>query len=167
MKAVIQRVCDANVKVNGEITGSIARGLLIYLGVSASDTEKDADWLTEKIINLRIFNDAQGRMNHSILELIAAAGTDALDAAASETLPGVLLISQFTLLADARKGRRPYYGEAAPPEKANFLYNYLRQKIIEQGLICEAGVFQSIMDVTYTNQGPVTIILDSKDIYTP
>jgi D-tyrosyl-tRNA(Tyr) deacylase len=149
MKAVVQRVKDASVKVENAITGSIACGLLVYLGVATKDGEKDAEWMAEKIANLRIFEDAQGKMNLSLLDI------------KGECPVGVLAISQFTLLADARKGRRPYYGDAAEPEKAKALYAYFMEKIREQGLACEAGVFQAHMDVSYTNDGPVTIILDT------
>ena len=150
MKAVIQRVRDASVRVKEAVTGSIARGLLVYLGVALDDTEKDAAWLAEKIVNLRIFEDPQGKMNLSLLDI---SGKDA----------GILTISQFTLLADASKGRRPYYGNAAPPEKAKTLYEYFMGKIREQEIVCEAGIFQAHMDVCYTNDGPVTIVLDSRD----
>jgi len=152
MKAVIQRVRDASVMVDGSVTGSIEIGLLVYLGVAAEDKEKDADWMADKVANLRIFEDAQGKMNLSVKDILAEdKGVNV----------GILSISQFTLLADARKGRRPYYGDAAAPEKANALYEYFMVKIKEQGLKSEAGVFQAHMDVRYTNDGPVTIILDS------
>ena len=152
MKAVVQRVRDASVTVDGSVSGSIERGLLVYLGVAAGDSEKDADWMADKVSNLRIFEDAQGKMNLSVKDILVAAG---------EGTVGVLTISQFTLLADARKGRRPYYGDAADPVKANTLYEYFMAKIREQGLKSEAGVFQAHMDVRYVNDGPVTIILDS------
>ena len=154
MKAVVQRVRNASVRVDGEITGSIGWGLLVYLGVAASDTEKEADWMAEKIANLRIFNDNEGKMNLSVKDIITQGEAEGL-------VVGVLAVSQFTLLADARKGRRPYYGDAAEPEKANSLYEHFMVKVREQGLICQAGVFQAMMDVTYTNDGPVTILLDS------
>jgi len=150
MKAVIQRARNAAVKVDGKITGAIDRGLLVYLGVAADDIEKDADWMADKAANIRIFEDDHGKMNLSIKNLEA------------EEKTGILAVSQFTLLGDASKGRRPYYGAAAEPEKANALYEYFIQKIIEQGLICESGVFQARMDVSYTNDGPVTILLDSR-----
>jgi len=138
--------------VDNAVTGSIASGLLVYLGVARDDSEKDAEWMAEKIANLRIFEDAQGKMNLSLLDIIAREKTAGI---------GVLAVSQFTLLADASKGRRPYYGEAADPEKANRLYECFMEKIRERSLICEAGVFQAHMDVSYTNDGPVTIILTS------
>ena len=147
MRSVIQRVKDASVRVEGAVTGSISRGLLVYLGVSQDDSEKDAEWLAEKIANLRIFNDENGKMNLSLLDMASGYG--------------VLAVSQFTLLAELAKGRRPFYGNAADPEKAKRLYEYFMAKIKEQGLTCEAGIFQTMMEVSYTNEGPVTIILDS------
>ena len=149
MKAVVQRVLNASVKVDGKITGSIAKGLLVYLGVAEDDTEKDAQWIAEKVANLRIFEDTHGKMNLSLKDL------------GGETPAGVLAVSQFTLLGDASKGRRPYYGAAAEPERANNLYEYFITKVREHDLTCEAGVFQAHMDVNYTNDGPVTILLDS------
>ena len=159
MKAVIQRARNASVTVEGAVTGAVDWGLVVYLGVAAGDAEKDAEWLAEKIANLRIFEDAEGKMNLSLLDVFsrhkAASGSGGAAAV------GVLAVSQFTLLADARKGRRPYYGGAADPERARALYVYFMVKIREQGLNCEAGVFQAHMDVSYTNDGPVTILLDS------
>ncbi|MDR0496793.1 MAG: D-tyrosyl-tRNA(Tyr) deacylase [Treponema sp.] len=151
MRVVVQRVKDASVKVEGAITGSIDSGLLVYLGVAREDTVKETEWMAEKIVNLRIFEDAQGKMNLSLLDISAA----------EQRTAGVLTVSQFTLLADARKGRRPYYGEAADPDKAKALYEHFVDKIKEQGIASETGVFQAHMDVRYTNDGPVTIILDS------
>ena len=153
MKAVVQRVRNASVTVEGKVTGAIAFGLLVYLGVAGDDAEKDARWLAEKIANLRIFTDAEGKMNLSLRDICDSGICPA----------GVLTVSQFTLLADARKGRRPYYGAAAEPEKAKALYEYFMVKIGEQGIVSEAGVFQAHMDVSYTNDGPVTILLDSRD----
>ena len=154
MRAVVQRAKNAAVTVEGKVSGSIERGLLVYLGVAREDSEKDAEWMAEKIANLRIFEDAQGKMNLSLLDIVAQ------ETSVGEPA-GVLAVSQFTLLADAVKGRRPFYGEAAEPEKANKLYEYFMAKIREKGLVCEAGVFQAHMDVSYTNDGPVTIILES------
>ena len=147
MKAVVQRVKNASITVEGRITGAITHGLLVYVGVAAEDNEKDAEWMAEKVANLRIFADTEGKMNLSLKEITGA---------------GVLAVSQFTLLGDAGKGRRPYFGAAAEPEKAKALYGYFMEKVREQGLICESGVFQAHMEVTYTNDGPVTILLDSK-----
>ena len=154
MKAVVQRARNASVTVEGRVTGKISRGLLVYLGVAEGDGEKDAAWMAEKIANLRIFEDAQGKMNLSLKDILNQAGEE-------DGAVGVLAVSQFTLLADASKGRRPYYGDAAEPEKAKALYAFFMEKIREQGLLCEAGVFQAHMDVSYTNDGPVTIILNS------
>jgi D-aminoacyl-tRNA deacylase len=154
VKAVVQRAKNASVKVENAVTGSIGSGLLVYLGVAREDSEKDAEWMAEKIANLRIFEDAQGKMNLSLLDIVAKNKT-------ADTSIGVLVVSQFTLLADASKGRRPYYGEAASPKEANGLYECFMEKIRERGLVCEAGIFQAHMDVSYTNDGPVTIILDS------
>ena len=154
MKAVIQRVKNASVTVDGKVSGAIAKGLLVYLGVAGGDTEKDAEWMAEKIATIRIFQDAEGKMNLSVADIVNVDGKAAGDV-------GVLAVSQFTLLADARKGRRPFYGAAAEPEKAKALYEYFMEKVREQGLLCEAGVFQARMDVCYTNDGPVTIVLDS------
>ena len=149
MKAVVQRVRNASVTVDEKVTGSVAWGLLVYLGVAREDSEKDAAWMAEKVSNLRIFEDSSGKMNLSLKDM---------ESSCSEK-GGVLAVSQFTLLADASKGRRPYYGDAADPEKANALYKCFIEKIREQGLVCETGVFQAHMDVSYTNVGPVTIIL--------
>ena len=151
MRAVVQRVKNAEVSVDGEVSGCINAGLLVYLGVARLDTEKDADWLAEKIAYLRIFSDSQGKMNLSLMDL-AGQGKDA----------GVLAVSQFTLLGECAKGRRPYYGEAAEPEAAKNLYEYFMEKIRDQGLSCEAGVFQAHMEVRSVNDGPVTILLDTK-----
>ena len=154
MKAVVQRVIDASVTVNGVIRGSIKAGLLVYLGVAHNDSEDDAVRLAEKIIWLRIFDDAEGKMNLSLKDITAdnAPGT------------GILAVSQFTLLADARKGRRPSWNGAAPPDKAKKLYEYFIEKVRGNGLTCESGEFQAHMKVTYTNDGPVTILLDSTEL---
>ena len=154
MKAVVQRARNASVAVEGQVTGRISRGLLVYLAVAEGDGEKEAVWMADKIANLRIFEDAQGKMNLSVKDVLATDG-------GGEGPVGILAVSQFTLLADASKGRRPYYGNAAEPEKAKALYGFFMEKIREQGLPCEAGVFQAHMDVSYTNDGPVTIILGS------
>jgi D-tyrosyl-tRNA(Tyr) deacylase len=148
MKAVVQRVLNASVFVEGVVHGNIDSGLLVYLGVAQGDAETDADWLAEKTANLRIFQDDGGKMNRSVKDISGS----------------ILAVSQFTLLADARKGRRPYYGDAADPETAKKLYEYFMGKIAEQGLTCESGVFQAHMQVAYINDGPVTIILDSRGL---
>ena len=154
MKAVVQRVRDAKVLVEGKTAGKIERGLLVYLGVARSDTEKDAVWMADKVCNLRIYGDENGKMNLSLKDMI---DQGIYTASAS----GVLAISQFTLLGDAAKGRRPSYGEAAEPEPANNLYELFMAKIREQGLVCEAGIFRAHMEVYSVNDGPVTILLDS------
>jgi len=148
MKAVVQRVVDASVTVDGVLKGKIQSGLLVYLGVAIEDSEVDADRLAEKIVFLRIFKDADSKMNLSLKDLDNA---------------GVLAVSQFTLLADARKGRRPSWNGAAEPQKAKKLYEYFMEKVKEQGIVCESGEFQADMKVSYTNDGPVTIILDTKE----
>jgi D-tyrosyl-tRNA(Tyr) deacylase len=153
VKALVQRVKNASVRVvdgagGTREAGKIARGLLVYLGVARGDTEEDARRLAEKIAVLRIFEDGEGRMNLSVQD---AGG-------------GVLAVSQFTLLADVRKGRRPYYGEAAESGAARALYECFTDRIRDAGLVCECGVFQAHMEVEYINDGPVTIALDSKEI---
>jgi len=153
MKAVIQRVLNACVSVNNEIKGKIGSGLLVYLGVAHNDSGKDADWLADKTAYLRIFNDADGKMNLSLKDLVDTGHNC-----------GVLCISQFTLLADARKGRRPSWNNAAPVEKAKELYEYFISAIKKHDLICESGEFQVDMKVSYTNDGPVTIYLNTEDI---
>ncbi|MHC6204706.1 D-aminoacyl-tRNA deacylase [Breznakiellaceae bacterium SP9] len=146
MKAVIQRVSSASVSVDGVVCGSIDKGILAFIGVAAGDTEEDALYLADKITALRIFPDEAGRMNRSVKD---AGGS-------------VLAISQFTLLADTRKGRRPYYGGAAEPVPAKRLYEYFMEQVRAAGLCCEAGIFAAQMRVQSTNEGPVTIILDSQ-----
>ena len=152
MKAVVQRVTDAGVTVEGTVKGKINRGLLIYLGVAQGDEESDAVWLAEKIVNLRIFDDNENVMNLSLKDI-----------AQPEKEACILAVSQFTLLADARKGRRPSWNGAAAPEKAKKLYEYFILKIRELGYLCENGEFQAHMKVSYTNDGPVTILLDTKE----
>jgi D-tyrosyl-tRNA(Tyr) deacylase len=145
MRAVGPRVSRAQVSVNGEITGQISLGLLVLLGVGRDDTEADATYLAEKITGLRVFEDAQGKMNRSLHE---AGGS-------------VLAVSQFTLYGDVRRGKRPSFDAAAPPEKARQLYEFFVQQIRAAGLRCETGRFQETMQVELMNQGPVTILLDS------
>ncbi|MDR2194918.1 MAG: D-tyrosyl-tRNA(Tyr) deacylase [Treponema sp.] len=144
MKAVVQVVKHASVMVEGTVTGRCEKGLLVYLGVARGDSREAASCLAEKICGLRIFEDAGGKMNRSV----------------KDTGGGILAISQFTLLADTRKGKRPSFGDAADPQTAEELYEYFMEKVREQGVQCEAGVFQTHMEVTYTNDGPVTIILE-------
>jgi D-tyrosyl-tRNA(Tyr) deacylase len=149
MRAVVQRVSQASVSVDGRQVASIAGGLLVLLGVGRADTEQDADALAGKIPNLRIFPDADGVMNRSLLE---AGGS-------------ILVVSQFTLYGDARKGRRPGYSEAAPPEQAKPLYELFVARLRAAGLRVEQGVFQAMMDVALVNQGPVTLLLDSTKLF--
>jgi D-aminoacyl-tRNA deacylase len=146
MRAVIQRVTKASVEVEEKIIGEIASGVLVLLGVSDGDQTTDADYLADKIINLRIFNDEQGKMNLSLMDRGGA----------------MLVVSQFTLLGDARKGRRPSYIEAATPEQANLLYEYFVAQVRSKGIQVETGIFQATMQVSLINDGPVTILLDSK-----
>ena len=157
MKAVVQRVIEASVSVAGLEKGKIGFGLLVYLGVAHDDTIQDVDWLAEKIVNLRIFNDTDGKMNLSLNDIV---NTNPYTVNGIST--GILAISQFTLLGDARKGRRPSWGKAAVPEKARELYGCFIEKIRENGFLCECGEFQAHMQVRYTNDGPVTIILDTR-----
>ena len=146
MRAVIQRVSRARVTVDGETTGEIGPGVLVLLGVGQEDDEADAIYLAEKISGLRIFEDDLGKMNRSVVEAGGA----------------VLAVSQFTLYGDVRKGKRPSFDEAAPPERARQLYEFFVEKIQAAGLRCETGRFQANMKVELVNEGPVTILLDSK-----
>src|SRR3569833_883370 len=145
MRALIQRVIRAEVRVDEKIQGRIGRGILILLGVAANDTVKDADYLAEKLIHLRIFSDDAGKMNRS-----------ALDAGAA-----FLVVSQFTLYGDCRKGRRPGFDAAAPPERARELYEYFTREIRKSGLETLTGVFQAHMEVELINDGPVTLLVES------
>jgi D-tyrosyl-tRNA(Tyr) deacylase len=145
MRAVVQRVSRAQVTVHGEITGQISLGLLVLLGVGRDDTEADATYLSEKIAGLRVFEDADGKMNLSVQDVGG----------------GVLAVSQFTLYGDVRRGKRPSFAAAAPPEKARQLYEFFVQQIRAVGLPCETGRFQETMKVELANEGPVTILLDS------
>ncbi len=145
MRGVIQRVSRAKVTVDGEITGEIGRGILLLLGVSREDSEKEAIYLLEKTLNLRIFENADGKMNLSLIEVKGE----------------LLVVSQFTLYGDARKGRRPSYTHAALPEKAETLYNFFIAEARKQIAKVETGQFQAMMNVELMNNGPVTILLDS------
>ena len=149
MRAVVQRVSHASVRVNGEITGRIAEGLLVLLAVAPDDTESDAGYLADKIAGLRIFEDDAGKMNRRVADIGGA----------------VLAVSQFTLFGDARKGKRPSFDGAARPEFANTLYRLFVERIRALGLRCETGRFQETMEVELVNQGPVTILLDSKKLF--
>lgn len=145
MRAVVQRVSRASVTVAGEVVGEIGKGVLVLLGVSVNDGEADADYLVEKIVNLRIFDDAEGKMNDSLADVSGA----------------MLVVSQFTLYGDTRRGRRPSYITAAQPAEANRLYEYFVSQARRQADV-QTGVFQAMMDVELVNDGPVTIILDSE-----
>ncbi|HEY1659300.1 MAG TPA: D-aminoacyl-tRNA deacylase [Candidatus Sulfotelmatobacter sp.] len=149
MRAVVQRVTRAQVAVNDEIVGRIGPGLLVLLGVGRDDTEADAVYLAEKIAGLRIFEDDKGKMNRNVQE---AGGR-------------VLAVSQFTLYGDVRRGKRPSFDEAAPPGRAKELYEFFVEKVRVTGLRCETGQFQTMMEVELTNDGPVTILLDSKKLF--
>ena len=149
MRAVVQRVSRAKVTVAGEIAGEIGLGLLVLLGVGREDSEANADYLAEKIVGLRIFEDDAGKMNRSVLDVGGA----------------VLVVSQLTLYGDARKGKRPSFDDAAPPQRARELYEYFVEKIRAAGLRCETGRFQEMMAVELVNEGPVTILLDSTKIF--
>jgi D-tyrosyl-tRNA(Tyr) deacylase len=149
MRAVVQRVTRASVKVNDELTGRIEEGLLVLLGVAQEDTASDADYLAEKIAGLRIFEDEKGKMNRSVVDIGGA----------------ILAVSQFTLFGDVRKGKRPSFDAAGRPERARELYEYFVAQIRGLGLRCETGRFQETMEVELVNQGPVTILLDSKKLF--
>lgn len=146
MRAVVQRVSRAKVTVGDEITGEIGKGLLVLLGVSVRDTEKDAAYLVEKVLNLRVFEDAEEKMNLSLLDIKGE----------------LLVVSQFTLYGDVTRGRRPSFIEAAPPERANHLYETFVTDAGKQIANVQTGRFQAMMDVELVNDGPVTILLDSE-----
>jgi D-tyrosyl-tRNA(Tyr) deacylase len=149
MRAVIQRVSEASVEISDEVVGDIAAGLLVLLAVARDDQRGDADYLADKITNLRIFTDDDGKMNRSLLE----------------TTGEILVVSQFTLYGDVRRGRRPSYSDAAEPEKANALYEYFVGRVRSLGVKVETGVFQATMKVSLVNDGPVTILLDSRKAF--
>ena len=145
MRAVVQRVSRAQVAVDGEIVGEIGRGLLVLLSVTHADNKADADYLADKIAGLRIFEDGNGKMN---LDITAVSG-------------GILVVSQFTLYGDVRRGKRPSFDAAAAPQRARQLYEYFVERIRAAGLPCQTGRFQEMMQVELVNDGPVTILLDS------
>jgi D-tyrosyl-tRNA(Tyr) deacylase len=149
MRAVVQRVSRAKVTINEQISGQIGPGLLVLLGVGQGDAEADADYLAEKIAGLRIFGDAEGKMNRAV----------------GESGGAVLAVSQFTLYADVRRGKRPSFDGAARPEQARRLYDHFVEKIRAAGLRCDTGRFQEMMQVELVNDGPVTILLDSKKTF--
>jgi D-tyrosyl-tRNA(Tyr) deacylase len=145
VRAVVQRVSSARVEVDGEVTGAIGRGLLVLLGVGQGDADKQAIWLAEKIAGLRIFEDADGKMNLSVQDIGG----------------WILVVSQFTLYGDCRKGRRPSFTEAAPPDLAERLYQVFVSHLRALGVPVETGVFQAHMDVHLVNEGPVTMIVEA------
>jgi D-tyrosyl-tRNA(Tyr) deacylase len=149
MRAVIQRVSKASVTVEGRVIGEIGPGLLVLLGVSGSDRESDADYLAEKVAGLRIFEDSEGKMNRSVADLAGE----------------VLVISQFTLYGDVRRGKRPSFDAAARPEIARNLYEYFVAQLRQRGLRCQTGQFQAAMSVSLVNEGPVTVLLDSSKLF--
>jgi D-tyrosyl-tRNA(Tyr) deacylase len=146
MRALLQRVTDARVTVDGAVTGEIGAGLLVLLGVSKLDTKADAEFVAQKVLNLRIFEDEHGKMNRSILD----------------TGGGMLVVSQFTLYGDCRKGRRPSFDDAAPAEQARALYEHFVAVARRTSLRIETGVFQAHMSVSLINDGPVTLIVESR-----
>ncbi len=145
MRAVVQRVLSARVEVDGKLTGSTEKGILVYLGVHEDDTDKDLEYICDKVPNLRIFSDSEGKMNLSLLDVKGE----------------LLAVSQFTLYGDARRGRRPSYGHAAGNEKGIRYYEAFVENMRKRGITTETGIFGADMQVTYTNDGPVTILLDS------
>jgi D-tyrosyl-tRNA(Tyr) deacylase len=149
MRAVVQRVSRGEVRVDGRATGAVRRGFVVLLGVAREDGEDDARALADKVAALRVFEDAAGKMNLALAEVGG----------------GVLVVSQFTLLGDARKGNRPSFVEAAPPERANALYESFCGALREKGLAVGTGVFRATMEVELVNDGPVTILLDSRKLF--
>lgn len=147
MRAVIQRVSNASVTVDGKVAGAIGPGLLVLLGVGRNDTEQDAEALAQKIIELRVFQDDAGKMNLSL----------------RDTGGSLLVVSQFTLYGDTRKGRRPSFDLAAPPEQARRLYEHFVEAARRQGVHVETGVFQAMMSVSLVNEGPVTFLVETRD----
>lgn len=149
MRAVVQRVSQASVTVENSLIGEIGPGFLVLLGVSSTDTEADAAYLAEKIAGLRIFEDAEGKMNRSVADIAGA----------------ILAVSQFTLYGDVRRGKRPSFDQAARPEQARALYDAFVAHIRRLGLACHTGQFQAMMSVSLVNEGPVTILLDSSRLF--
>ena len=149
MRAVVQRVTHCRVLVEAAVVGEIGPGLLVLLGIGKADNEAAADYLVEKVLGLRIFEDDQEKMNLSVRDRGAA----------------ILVVSQFTLFGDVRRGKRPSFDDAARPEEAKRLYEYFVSRVREAGVRCETGQFQAMMDVELVNQGPVTILLDSEKLF--
>ena len=146
MRACVQRVCRASVTVGGELCGQIGPGLVILLGVAAGDTDADLAWLVDKVVSLRVFEDAAGKMNLAVDQVQGA----------------LLVVSQFTLLGDCRKGRRPSFDDAAPPELAEALYEKFVATAVERGLTVATGRFRQHMELLLVNDGPVTLLIDSR-----
>jgi D-tyrosyl-tRNA(Tyr) deacylase len=149
VRAVVQRVARAAVRVGGEVVGSVERGLVVLVGVATGDGEEEARWMADKVASLRIFEDDAGKMNRAVADVGG----------------GVLVVSQFTLLGDARKGNRPGFTAAAPPEAANALYERVCGLLRERGLRVATGIFRADMQVEIVNDGPVTILLDSARLF--
>jgi D-tyrosyl-tRNA(Tyr) deacylase len=149
VRAVVQRVTSGRVTIGEELVGEIGRGLVVLLGVGKGDSSQDVDYLVEKIINLRVFDDPEGKMNLSLLDVQGE----------------MLVVSQFTLFGDCRKGRRPSFTNAAVPERADLLYNEFVQKVVARGVAVATGRFQALMQVDIHNDGPVTLLVDSKKIF--
>lgn len=145
MKIVIQRVSEANVKVDGKVVGEIGKGLMLLTGIDENDEKADADWLVQKVLNLRIFGDEDDKLNLSVKDISGE----------------ILCISQFTLIADYKKGNRPSFIKAAKPDKAIPLFDYFKEEIAKSGLKTESGIFGADMKVSLINDGPVTIVMDS------
>lgn len=145
MRFLIQRVSRASVRINHELAAEIGCGLLVFIGISKTDGQAEATWLADKLVNLRIFPDAEGRMNLSALDVKAE----------------LLLVSQFTLYGDCRKGRRPAFDAAAPAERARELYDFALEEVRRKGLVTRCGVFQAHMEVELVNDGPVTLLLET------
>ena len=149
MRAVIQRVSSASVSVDGTMRAEIAKGVVVFLGIHRSDTEKQIAWMIDKINHLRIFPDSAGKMNISLADIRAE----------------MLIVSQFTLYGDCRKGRRPGYAEAAPPDHAELIYNLFIETARSRDIPLATGTFQAMMDVALVNDGPVTLLLDSDKLF--
>lgn len=145
MKVVIQRVSESHVKVDGKIVGEIGKGLMLLVGIDENDSKADADWMVQKILNLRIFGDDEGKLNLSVVDIAGE----------------ILCISQFTLIADYKKGNRPSFIKAAKPDTAIPLFDYFKEEISKSGLKTESGIFGADMKVSLINDGPVTIVMDS------
>ncbi|AZI54332.1 D-tyrosyl-tRNA(Tyr) deacylase [Epilithonimonas vandammei] len=146
MKVVLQRVNNSSVEVDGKVVGKIEKGLMLLIGVDETDEHSDADWLAKKILDVRVFSDDEGKMNHSVRDISGE----------------ILCISQFTLISDYKKGNRPSYIKAARPEKAIPLFEYFKEELKKSGLKIESGIFGADMKVALINDGPVTLVFDSK-----